>query len=202
MIHSHRPLLTALIGCNIAIFLLQQNGYDLRPIAALWLPSTPLHHSWQWISHLFMHADLPHLVFNMYAIGMFAPPLIQIWGVKRFLLLYFAAGVVGSAAYCAWMLAVLPPEQWPYVSLLGASGAAFGVLAAFAVLLPRAPLALMFLPWSFPAKYFVSALVAYEIFAQLSGISLFGPNIAHLAHIGGALTGAALAAYWRKTFRQ
>lgn len=198
--HKHQPVLFIFIGINVALFLIQQSILDLRPILSLWLPQTPLHGAWQWLTHMFMHADLLHLLFNMYAVGMFAVPLIQIWGTQRFLLLFFSSGLAGSVLYSVWLMLTLPQEALAFVSLLGASGGAFGVLAAFAVLLPRAPLGIMFLPFSFPAKYFVLALVAYEIFAQITGISLLGPNIAHLAHVGGALTGGSLALYWRKKY--
>lgn len=93
---------------------------------------------------------------------------------------------------------LLPPQAWPFVNMLGASGGAFGILAAFAVLLPQARLGLFFLPFSFPARYFVIGIVVYELFAQFSGFSLFGPGIAHLAHVGGAAVGAALAWFWRR----
>lgn len=198
--HKHQPVLFGLIGINVVLFLVQQGIWDLRPTLSLWLPQTPLHGFWQWLTHMFMHADLLHLLFNMYAVGMFAVPLIQIWGTQRFLLLFFSSGLAGAAVYCGWLMMMLSQEALPFVNLLGASGGAFGVLAAFAVLLPRAPLGIMFLPFSFPAKYFVLGLVAYEIFAQITGISLLGPNIAHLAHVGGAVVGGLLAFYWRKKY--
>lgn len=198
--HKHQPVLFTLIGINVLLFLIGQAGFELRPLLSLWLPQTPLHGFWQWLTHMFMHADLLHLLFNMYALGVFGAPLVRIWGAQRFLLLFFASGLAGAALYCGWLMLSLPAEARPFINMAGASGGAFGVLAAFAVMLPRAPLGIMFLPFSFPAKYFVIALVAYETFAQISGISLLGPNIAHLAHVGGALAGAALAFYWRKKY--
>ena len=83
-----------------------------------------------------------------------------------------------------------------YTHLLGASGAVFGVLAAFALCFPDAPLTVMFLPMRIKAKYLVPVAVGYELFAQFGGVSLFGDNIAHLAHVGGAVCGGLLAWYW------
>ena len=105
------------------------------------------------------------------------------------MLLYVLSGLMGALFFLPFMT-----EQ---TMLLGASGAIFGVLSAFAVIFPRASVSLMFLPFSFPAKYFVSAMVLYEAFAQISGISFLGDNIAHMAHVGGAITGASLAWYWQ-----
>nr|UOP05097.1 rhomboid family intramembrane serine protease [Conchiformibius kuhniae] len=97
-----------------------------------------------------------------------------------------------------------PAEFWRLLNTyaLGASGAVFAVLAAFSLCFGETRLSLLFLPVSFPAKYFVAGLVAYEAFAQVSGFSLFGANIAHLAHIGGALCGWALAWYWLRRPRR
>lgn len=82
--HKPQPVLFTLIGINVLLFLVQQGGWDLRPVLSLWLPQTPLHGSWQWLTHMFMHADLLHLLFNMYALGMFGAPLIQVWACSVF----------------------------------------------------------------------------------------------------------------------
>lgn len=82
-------------------------------------------------------------------------------------------------------------EYWQNV--IGASGAVFGILTAFARLYPNHQLELLFIPKPIKAKYFVAFMVMYELFAQVSGWSIFGRNIAHLAHIGGAIVGFILA---------
>ena len=179
-----------LIAINVLIFVLQNAGMDYRIQAALWRPETPMYHTWQWFTHLFLHDSVPHIMFNMWTLAMFATPLLYIWTEKKFLLLYFGAGLVAAMAYL--------PFANEYTMMLGASGAVYGLLAAFAVCFPRAPVSLIFVPIAFPAKYFVTALVAYELFAQLTGISLFGDNIAHMAHVGGAIFGALFAFWWRR----
>ena len=177
-----------LIALNVAIFLLQEAGFDWRLEGALWQPENPNYHIWQWFTHMFLHESLMHLGFNMFALGSFMPPLLRVWTAKRVWALYFASGLAGAAAYL--------PFMGSNGSMLGASGAVFGVLAAFALCFPDAPLTVMFLPMRIKAKYLVPVAVGYELFAQFGGVSLFGDNIAHLAHVGGAVCGALLAWYW------
>ncbi|MEY3438880.1 MAG: hypothetical protein RL265_1465 [Bacteroidota bacterium] len=84
-------------------------------------------------------------------------------------------------------------------SMAGASGALFGVLAGFGVLFPNTQLMLLFPPIPIKAKYLIGAYLFFEIYSSISGPQ---DNIAHLAHVGGALVGIALVLYWRKTDRQ
>jgi len=83
-------------------------------------------------------------------------------------------------------------------SVLGASGALFGILVAFAMYWPNTELYLMFIPMPIKAKYLVGAYAAYELFAGLSGVQ---EGIAHFAHLGGALFGFLLVKYWNKNNR-
>lgn len=80
--------------------------------------------------------------------------------------------------------------------MLGASGALYGILVAFAMTFPNTPLMLIFLPIPIKAKYFVPGVLAIDLFFGLTSYSM-GP-IAHFAHIGGALTGFIMAYYWKK----
>lgn len=216
-----------LIGINIALFLFAQSGLFNADTAALWPPEHPAYHHWQWLSHMFMHGGLMHLLMNMYALLIFGIPIWQAWGTHRFLMLYFGGGLFGAALYSAWKIYLLETTAaqlanahgigrdafWAALlsnnltapltflqelnsPVLGASGAVFALLAAFSLRFADAPLSLMFIPIQFRAKYFVAALVVYETFAQISGMSIFGNNIAHLAHIGGALIGWILAWHW------
>ncbi|NND62930.1 MAG: rhomboid family intramembrane serine protease [Flavobacteriaceae bacterium] len=81
-------------------------------------------------------------------------------------------------------------------TMLGASGALYGILVAFAISFPNTSLMLIFLPIPIKAKYFVPALLAMDLFFGLTSYSI-GP-IAHFAHIGGALTGFIMAWFWKK----
>jgi len=76
--------------------------------------------------------------------------------------------------------------------VVGASGAIYGILAGFAYCFPNHKLIFLLLPWPVPAKFFVPALLAFDLYASVTGFSVFGANIAHEAHIGGAVIGFLL----------
>jgi membrane associated rhomboid family serine protease len=85
--------------------------------------------------------------------------------------------------------------------VLGASGAIYGLLTAFAFMFPNAQLGLMFIPVPIKAKYFVPGILAIDLFLGFKGSSLFGSGgtgIAHFAHIGGAIIGFLMMLYWKK----
>ena len=80
-------------------------------------------------------------------------------------------------------------------SMVGASGALYGILVAFAFLFPNVPLYLIFVPIPIKAKYFVPMLIVGDLFFGFSSYSV-GP-IAHFAHVGGAITGFLMMMYWK-----
>jgi membrane associated rhomboid family serine protease len=85
--------------------------------------------------------------------------------------------------------------------MLGASGAIYGLLAAFAFMFPNAELALLFIPVPIKAKYFVPGILAIDLFLGFKGQSIFGAGstgIAHFAHVGGAITGFLMMWFWKK----
>lgn len=81
-------------------------------------------------------------------------------------------------------------------NMVGASGAVFGILAAFALFFPNTELFLLFIPFPIKAKYLVTFYILYEVYAELQRAP--GDNVAHLAHIGGALIAFFLVRYWKK----
>src|SRR5690606_8938394 len=84
-------------------------------------------------------------------------------------------------------------------TMVGASGAVFGVLAAFAVLYPNLPLYLFFIPIPIKAKYLIGAYFAIDLYSAATGNSIIGPsNVAHWAHVGGAVIGFITMWYWKK----
>jgi membrane associated rhomboid family serine protease len=82
--------------------------------------------------------------------------------------------------------------------VVGASGAIYGVLVAFGMLFPNAKLFLIFLPIPIAAKYFIPVLIGIDLFSGVTGFSIFGGNVAHFGHVGGAIIGLLLMLYWRK----
>ncbi len=84
-------------------------------------------------------------------------------------------------------------------SMVGASGAIMGILAAFGMMNPNAELMLIFLPIPIKAKYFIPGIIILDIISAITGQSFFSPNnTAYVAHIGGALTGFLIMWYWKK----
>jgi len=171
-------------------------------------PSAP----WQWVTHMFMHADVHHLFSNMLGLFFFGPAIESALGSKRFLNFYMICGL--GAALCQMLsyeydfqsaaAPYLESGQYdlselrgPYVrSMLGASGAVFGVLFAFAYLFPNEKILMLFFPFPIKAKYLIGAYAVFEFFAMYGYIE--GDNIAHLAHLGGMLFGFLLLWFWRK----
>lgn len=86
-------------------------------------------------------------------------------------------------------------------TVVGASGAIYGLLVAFAFMFPNAELMLLFIPFPIKAKYFVPGILFIDLFLGFKGQSIFGAGstgIAHFAHVGGALTGFLMMWYWKK----
>jgi rhomboid-like protein len=135
-----------------------------------------------------------HILFNMFGLWMFGKILENVWGAKRFLQFYLICGL-GAA------LVHLGVEYFTMnlSSAIGASGAVMGIFAAFAYLFPNTELYIMFIPIPIKAKWAILGLAAYDIFGSITG----GDNIAHFAHLGGALTGFIMVLIYnrnRKSF--
>lgn len=173
---------------------------------------------YQIATHMFSHAPPPmlfHILFNMFALWMFGRILENVWGGKRFLFFYLASGLGAAALHlgiqyfrCEQLLqafeandiAAVQAKLGAVAPALGASGAVMGVMAAFAYLFPNTELYIMFLPIPIKAKWAILGLVALDLFGGVFQVS--GDNIAHFAHLGGAITGFLIVFYWNKTNRR
>jgi membrane associated rhomboid family serine protease len=146
------------------------------------------------LSSGFLHADFQHLFFNMFTLYLFAPYVVFHFGNFYFFVLYFGSLIAGSL-----LTLYFHKSEYQYRAV-GASGAIYGLLVAFAFMAPNAELGLMFIPIPIKAKYFVPGLLAIDLFMGVSGESIFGgaSGIAHFAHIGGALVGFLMVWYWKK----
>lgn len=87
-------------------------------------------------------------------------------------------------------------NRYSNIPMVGASGAIFGILIAFALMFPNTELFLLFFPFPIKAKYFVGMYIIYEIYAEFTRSP--GDNIAHLAHLAGALVGFIMIWKWKK----
>jgi membrane associated rhomboid family serine protease len=194
------PVTTALIVANVAIFLLQGLVPALAGTFALW----PLSASratggqvgfalWQLVTYGFLHGGLTHLAFNMFALYMFGGAIEQVVGQRRYLAYYLVCVV--AAALTQLGVAALSGDVYPTV---GASGGVFGLLLAYAVFFPRNKVMLLFPPIPLPARLFVVIYAAIELVLGVTGSQ---SGVAHFAHLGGLVGGAAMLWYWR-SFRR
>lgn len=218
------PVIKNLVIINGLMFLAQNTIRTtafgtLEDLLALHTWQSDLFQPWQFVTHMFMHGDFGHLFFNMFALWMFGSILENVWGQKRFLTFYFVCGLGAALSH---MIALyfenqevinqfntFPLEQRIVLReslaqilnqpTVGASGAVFGCLAAFGYLFPNTYLYLYFFV-PVKAKWFVIGYIIIELVATFR--SSAGDNVAHLAHLGGALFGFLLVWTWNKKNRQ
>lgn len=260
---SMTPTVKQLLIINIMVFIasmvIDANAFGEGRLSTLFSLHFPLDHDfgiWQLITHMFMHANVLHIAFNMFALFSFGSMLEYIWGGNKFMFFYISCGL-GAAAlqlgigYIEYTQAVdaaiqagVDPnlidkivrfagsnaQQVDYANsllpnypqltsqgvnaiqsiigmtnsaMLGASGAVYGLLVAFAFTYPSAELAMFFIPIPIKAKYFVPGILLLDLILGLMGSSLFGANtspggVAHFAHIGGAIVGFIMMYIWNR----
>ena len=144
---------------------------------------------WQLITYQFVHADFWHLFFNMvFGLWMFGMEVEHVWGSKKFLIYYLSCGVAAGLSQLI-LSPIFEPAMGPTV---GASGAIYGVMIAFAAIFPDRYIFLYFLI-PVKVKYFVIILIVFSV------MSVGGQgNIANLAHLGGAVAGFLYILYDRQ----
>ena len=180
-------------------------GDDIIGRFALFNIESPLFHSYQVFTYMFLHGGVSHLFFNMFALWMFGRQLEREMGSQRFFIYYMVCGVgaallqlgVGYAEYSHALEAMGPYGAMSLlrVPTVGASGAVYGLLLAFGVLHPNNTIMLIFPPIAMKAKWFVVIYGLLELFFGLSG---YQSGVTHFAHLGGMLWGLALLYWWRK----
>ena len=258
------PVVKNIIIINVVLFAVTQlsiyvfNTDILLRHLALFSIRSPLFEPHQVVTHMFMHANLAHIFFNMFGVFMFGRILEQLWGSKKMLIFYTVTGLGAAIIHLAVnyfqmsnMLSLANEfqatpgyslfnqivtkygsrtghydqmmnfmQQWFYkpddlsfveggrqyvaqiiesnlmIPMVGASGAVFGLLIAFAMMFPDVELMLIFLPIPIKAKYFVPFYALLELFFGVAGFQW--DNVAHFAHLGGALFGFILVKYWKR----
>lgn len=257
------PVVKILLILNIGIFALNyllesSYGIDLNQIFALRYFGAETFAPYQLITHMFLHADLWHILGNMYALYIFGPPLETYFDSKKFLALYMIAGLGAAVLHVgvsAWEVQnteahvveykthptpaeffaftkeegffnrssdirkfaysfeenpndpsnIIISNNWAdgiayakrNTKTVGASGAVFGILAAFGIIFANIKLVLLFPPIPIKAKYLVFGYALYEIYAIYQANPT--DNVAHFAHIGGFIFGIILVKLWGKS---
>lgn len=171
----------------------------------------------QLFTYMFLHDTngFGHVFFNMFSVYMFGRTLEYTLGAKRYLTYYVITGMGAAIVQqVVWYFIIhnfvqdytqmtgLIPDMATFTNGLltvGASGAVFGILLAFGMLYPNAPLFIMFIPIPIKAKYFVIFYGIIELTMGVGNITgIKGDNIAHFAHLGGMLFGYFLIKYWKR----
>ncbi|SNS93797.1 Rhomboid family protein [Ekhidna lutea] len=254
------PVAKNILIINIAILLLAS---VLRLPLNDWFGLRVIYSSefapYQFLTYMWLHGGMWHLVGNMIAVLVFAPMLETVWGSKRFLIFYLVCGIGAGILYgAADAIEKLPlknaaeaymqdpsPEAFEsfvinnkgYINvaragelidlyyesaayesqtvaavrsiyqgvvtngtMVGASGAVFGILFAFAFLFPNTELFLLFPPIPIKAKYLVFFYAMYELYAEFNRMP--GDNVAHLAHLSGMLIAFILLKLWKNNTRR
>ena len=196
-VYSHRRnsaipnVIFALLIANGLVFVLQQLNQEFMYINfALWPATDPRSPFalWQILTYGFLHGNVMHIAFNMFALWMFGRELEWLMGSQRFLI-YFLVCVVG-AALVQLLVAGFQGGLYPTV---GASGGVFGILLAYGLTFPNRIVMLLFPPIPMKAKYFVLLYGLLELYLGVSGNA---PGVANFAHLGGMLFGFLLLQYW------
>jgi membrane associated rhomboid family serine protease len=194
------PAVKLLIWTNIACFVIDEllkafAGIHVSQLLGLW-PAAMFREYWIWqpVTYMFLHAGLGHILFNMLALWMFGVELERLWG-RTFFLKYYVITGLGAAA-TTLLLALVPGELGAAMRgsvTVGASGAIYGLLLAYALYFPERPI-YMWALFPVPAKYFVLIMGAIAFLLSVSGNQ---GGVANTAHLGGLIFGYLYLRVWR-----
>ena len=227
---GHMPMVTKnIVIINVIMFaltfILQQRGISLTDFFGLHDHLSPNFKPHQFVTYIFMHANIQHIFFNMLGVYIFGQVLEQTWGPKRFLIFYMLTGL-GAALVQYFIMhfqitdaltsinaylnaSDLTAEQRILLFdrkdeilrnnvVVGASGSLFGLLGAFGLLYPNREIYVYFL-FPIKAKWLVTFYGLSEIVAGLQNNPL--DNVAHFAHIGGLVVGLIIVLIWKRDRR-
>ena len=177
----------------------------------LYYPDSSQFRIWQLVTHIFCHGGIGHILFNGLALFSFGMVVELRLGTPRFLKLFFISGLGAVLVHFIWFGFFIYSQTGyffpnhavgssiPYPAMLGASGALYGVMTAFAVLYPNESMIFLFIPYPIKAKYLVPVIVGIDVIFGF--LDLQSDSIAHFAHIGGALFGFLVIKIWQKYYK-
>ena len=230
------PIVKNLLLINVLFFVAQNTLGSFMQNLHLVPIFSDYFRPWQLATYFFMHGNLAHIFFNMFALVIFGSQLERVWGPQKFLFFYLSCaigaalihmlvGYIRLSSFEASIDPILLQDYLFYVQdegynlltegknyidptlvklnalyntpMVGASGAIFGLLVGFGFLFPNTELMLLFPPIPIKAKYFVIGYAAIELYLGMQNSP--SDNVAHFAHLGGALIGVIIVLYWQKT---
>ena len=171
------PWVRNLVLANIVMYLVTMTFQGVAN-NLVFVPTLALARPWTLVTYMFLHANLMHILFNMLGLYFFGSRVESRLGSARFLGLYFVSGI--AAAIASMIMS-------PRAPIVGASGAVFGVLLAYARYWPRDQILIWFIP--------MEARIAVVVMAGLELVGFGGAGIAHFAHLGG-FAGALVYLMW------
>ena len=204
------PIVKNLIIINVLVWIAQliydkKDGLTmfLTQKLALFPINDPEFKPYQVATHMFAHSTYTiqgnivffHILFNMFGLYMFGRILENVWGPKKFLIFYLSCGVGAAVTHLA-MHYIMGGNE----ATVGASGYVMGIFVAFAYLFPNTELMIIPIPFPIKAKWVAIVYILIDLFGGIG--QLQGDNIAHFAHLGGALTGFIILIFWNKTNRK
>ncbi|MCH2235009.1 MAG: rhomboid family intramembrane serine protease [Crocinitomicaceae bacterium] len=206
--------LATIVMQNQEIFLIQELGMHYI--------DSPIFKPYQIATHFFMHADLFHIFFNMFALVVFGSHLERQWGPKRFLMFYFITAIGATFLHTLVqgieiyritdtffpVMNDVSLTQADYVKVttllytpsVGASGAVYGLIMAFAMLFPNTQFQLLFPPIPIKAKWLAVGLGVLALYQGFKNAE--GDSVAHFAHLGGMLFGFIMIKLWQRNRNQ
>ncbi|HMJ69987.1 MAG TPA: rhomboid family intramembrane serine protease [Cyclobacteriaceae bacterium] len=179
---SLTPLIRNIIFICVGVFLAQTFLANLyvTEYLQLYKIGTPYFRPYQLFTYMFAHGSMSHIFFNMLTLAFMGPALEMVWGQQRLLLYYIATGVGAGLIYVGVEYFLNPVGGG---AMLGASGAIYGLLMGYGLMMPDREIQLMLPPISIKAKYLVFVVGGITYAFDRSG------TVAHLAHFGGAFVG-------------
>jgi membrane associated rhomboid family serine protease len=190
------PAVKYLLLTNVACFFLMLAADE---VIMRWFALTPYRvvHDffiWQFVSYMFLHGGVMHILMNMLVLWMIGCELERYWGTKEFLRFYFICGIGAGLIHLlvSFLLPETPFVYPPRVAVIGASGAIYGLLMAFGVLFPNRIITLLLffiIPINIKVKYLVTIAGLVVLYSSLAYAKEPGGNVAHFAHLGGMVIG-------------
>jgi membrane associated rhomboid family serine protease len=182
-----------IIGINLVLFIASLINRYLVIYLLGFQPSSFLAMPWTIVTNLFVHGSLWHIFANMFTLYFFGSFLSRLIGEKKFLLVYFAGGILGNIFFL--LLALYTPLGAADAFAIGASGAVFALGGTLAVLVPR--LRVFVFPIPVPLPLWMAVIGGFIILSALAPFL----NIAWQAHLGGLVAGLVAGYIFRRRAR-